>query len=387
MMVRSHWLGLTLASSVLLALALPTSSFGLERNFAGSGQLDYHLVRQPRDTTLPRTTYDAFTAEFAFKLAVDLSDHVSANVKVCYGCHGFELGMAYFDYRVADELNVRVGRFSPTFGAFTLRHDPANQFLSDKPLIYDMGRMLRSREWNQGVLPSPFPDNGIELNGMHWFGNVLQLDYAAWAASGFKGDESSLDLDFQQSRATYYVDNNGEPSVGGRMGVTIRLASSSDMSLGGSAQYGHFDPERRLSYSILGGDFALRLGPTDLRIEYLLRRQQIDDQNPGALRYDMAGTRGNFFLKQGAYAELRTALTRDIDLVGRMDAMYRDGNLAKLSPLSVKSTVLRYTLGTMFVLTKGLRAKFSSEIWDFSDADAEQHHTEVSWHAALVGTY
>jgi len=54
-----------------------------------------------------------------------------------------------------------------------LRHDPANHCLSDKPLAYDMGRMLRLRDWNLGVLPSPFPDNGVEASGRHWFGSSV----------------------------------------------------------------------------------------------------------------------------------------------------------------------------------------------------------------------
>jgi len=72
--------------------------------------------------------------------------------------------MIYFDLRAFDELNVRIGRFSPSFGSFNLRHDPGNHKLSDKPLPYDMGRMLRNATWNNGVLPSPFPDNGVEVN-------------------------------------------------------------------------------------------------------------------------------------------------------------------------------------------------------------------------------
>lgn len=56
---------------------------------------------------------------------------------------------------LADELNFRVGRLTPAFGSFPLRHDPANHRTSDKPLPYDMGRMLRFREWNEGVLPAP----------------------------------------------------------------------------------------------------------------------------------------------------------------------------------------------------------------------------------------
>ena len=66
--------------------------------------------------------------------------------------------MAFFDLRVNDELNFRVGRFTPAFGEFPLRHDPANHRTSDKPLPYDMGRMLHLQEFNLGVLPAPWGD-------------------------------------------------------------------------------------------------------------------------------------------------------------------------------------------------------------------------------------
>ena len=60
-----------------------------------------------------------------------------------------------------------------------MRHDPANHNTSDKPLVYDMGRMLRLRQWNEGVLPAPWVDNGVEINGTHFFGKRAQFDYAA----------------------------------------------------------------------------------------------------------------------------------------------------------------------------------------------------------------
>ena len=140
------------------------SSF-LSRIGAGSAQVDYHFVPTAHDAKAFPNGFDGFTTELAGKLAVDFSERVSANLKVCYGCHGFEADMMYFDFRVADELNFRAGRFRPSFGAFNLRHDPANHRSSDKPLPYDMGRMLRMRQWNLGVLPSPFPDNGLEIDG------------------------------------------------------------------------------------------------------------------------------------------------------------------------------------------------------------------------------
>ncbi len=78
----------------------------LERNFAGSVQLDYLAVpteRLARDQAL-----DGATVELSLKLAMDFSDSVSSNVKVCVACHGLEVGMAFFDLRAADELNFLI---------------------------------------------------------------------------------------------------------------------------------------------------------------------------------------------------------------------------------------------------------------------------------------
>jgi hypothetical protein len=359
-----------------LAALTPRSSLGLERNFAGSAQLDYHfLASQPQASSSP-IAVDGFVTELALKMAVDVSDSFSANIKVCYGCHGFELPMGYIDYRVADELNFRVGRFSPSFGAFNLRHDPANHHLTDKPLPYDMGRMLRSEQWNEGVLPSPFPDNGIEINGTHWFGTALELDYAIYAITGFKADNGAYDLDFSQSRMPMYWDNNNRPTVGGRVATTFRLSHISEITFGGSGQYGKF-----------GADVSFRSGRTDLRFEYLARRQQFDTSNPAALRYQVPATGGDFFVKHGAYLELKQPLTNWLDLIGRVDGMYREGNVVVASPLDKKSSVLRYTVGTMFTIEQGLRAKLSAELYDFSDPDEAGHHTDVTVHAAIVGTY
>ena len=180
----------------------------LSRNFAGSIQLDYMAV--PSEKTGRQLGLDGATAEVSLKLAMDFSKKISANVKMCVACHGVEIGMAYFDLRVTDEMNVRVGRFTPAFGEFPVRHDPANHRTSDKPLPYDMGRMLRTQEFNSGVLPAPWVDNGIELNGTHFFGKNLQTDYAIYAIGGPRAGADPIDFDFKLSRSgeAYYVDNN-----------------------------------------------------------------------------------------------------------------------------------------------------------------------------------
>ena len=238
----------------ILAFAAPAGA--LEHTFSGSLQLDYLGVpTQPSWDANGGTgqTFDGFTLEAAVKVSADITDHLSANVKVCFGCHGFELDMAYFDLRVADELNFRVGRFSPSFGAFTLRHDPANQKLSDKPLPYDMGRMLRNSDWNAGVIPSPFPDNGLEIDGTHWFGEAAQFDYAVYGVAGFRTTGPNVqDIDFADSRfPNFYVDNNARPAGGARLALTLKPSSQSEISLGASGMAGTYDDNNQLLYAIL----------------------------------------------------------------------------------------------------------------------------------------
>lgn len=374
----------------LLAAFVASPASALERNFAGSAQLDYHFVPTAKDAKTFSNAFDGFTMEFAGKVAVDFSDRVSANMKVCYGCHGFEADMMYFDVRVADELNFRVGRFSPTFGAFNLRHDPANHRLSDKPLPYDMGRMLRLRQWNMSVLPSPFPDNGLEVNGSHFFGESVQLDYAAYAVTGFKADARPLDLDFKLSRSPqfYYTDNNGRPTVGGRVALTFKLGEASDLTAGASTMYGTYDPDNQQSYLILGTDLTLRLDKTNVRMEYLGRRTTFDTVDRTLFKYVVADTNGDFTMKHGGYVEVEQGITPELDLVGRIDGMLRVGNVESASELTRRASVFRYTLGTAYAIERGLRIKFSTELWEFSNRDPlNGRKVELSMHTALAGSF
>ncbi|MEO7096249.1 MAG: hypothetical protein ABI175_23520, partial [Polyangiales bacterium] len=374
--------------AALVALATPAEA--IERNFAGSAQLDYHFVPTAHQAKAAPNTFDGFTMEFAGKLAVDFSEHVSANMKVCYGCHGFEADMMYFDVRAADELNCRIGRFSPSFGAFNLRHDPANHRTSDKPLPYDMGRMLRMRQWNQGVLPSPFPDNGLEVNGAKWLGSSVQIDYAAYVVTGFKADARPTDIDFKLSRtpATYYTDNNARPTFGGRTAFTFKLGNVSDLTLGASGMYGTYDPNNEQSYMIFGADGTLRLDKTSIRAEYLVRRTEFSTQDRALFKYVVADESGNFSMKHGAYFEVEQSLTPDLDLLGRVDGMYRVGNVVVDSELDRRSAVFRYTVGTAYAIERGLRIKVSTELWDFSDRDPiSGRKLEVSLHTGLAGSF
>lgn len=371
------------ARLLTLLLTLGPATAGaqeIERNFAGSAQLDYLAV----PSTIPARGlgFDGFTTELSIKLAVDFTEHLSANIKVCYGCHGFETDMAYVDLRVAEELNFRVGRMNPSFGDFPLRHDPANHRANSKPLPYDMGRMLRRTEWNMSVLPSPYVDNGLEVNGVHWFNDDFQVAYAAYVVSGFKGTSDGFDVDFIQSRSgsLYYVDNNSEPAVGGRIAATANFSDQISGTLGVSATYGHYDPRNLLEYWIGGADLFLRFGDLDFRGEYLVRRTEfaIGSEPEARFRYRFGDASRAFFVKEGFYVEAEYPLLAELEVFGRFDGLRRVGNVAATSPLRSESMILRYTAGVNVVIYQGLRLKLSGEIWDFSDfADEVAVHTGV----------
>ncbi|MBX2810374.1 MAG: hypothetical protein KTR25_01130 [Myxococcales bacterium] len=352
-------------------------------NMAGSVQLDYLHVF---DADSARDfVFDGFTTELSLKLVTDFGDRTSAHVKVCYGCHGFEIGMAYVDFWLLDELSVRVGRMNPRFGDFPLRHDPANHRANSKPLPYDMGRMLRRAEWNNGILPIPYVDNGIEVYGTYWFNDRMAVDYAIHAVSGLKGNNDAFDIDFVQSRSPslYYIDNNSQPSVGGRLAVTINIGNYTTLTTGASGIHGFYDPAATQSYLILGIDTHLKMDALVLRAEVLLRRTEfgIPDE-PGAFRFDTQGRTKDFFIKQGFLAEVEYPFSEWLEIFARVDGLRRIGNLATNSPLRGESAVLRYTNGINLVVHRSLRLKLSTEIWDFSD-----FRDEVVAHVGVAGHF
>jgi hypothetical protein len=371
------WSCLAAVMTIATTAALLTPAAGQDRNFAGSVQASYLYVHD-RDFKARERSLDGFITEMSVKVAVDFSDHISTNVKVCFGCHGFEVGMAYIDLTIVDELRFRVGRFSPSFGDFQLRHDPANHRTVDKPLPYDMGRMVRLREWGLGVLPAPYVDNGVEVAGTHWFGTSFQFDYAAYAIGGLRGNNDGLDVDWiqQRSGALYYLDNNSRPAFGGRISATLDLADSDfTYTMGASGMAGWYDPNHELFYALGGVDFYARIKRFELRGEYLLRRTEMSLSDNPASRFKY-GPRSNgsfdrYSLKDGFYVEAIVPVAPRFELVGRWDGLRRFGNVSTTSPLRKESAVLRYTVGGDVSVGYGVRIKLFGEFYDFSDFDDE----------------
>lgn len=343
---------------------------GFRRNFAGSIQLDYMTI--PTETTGRRIALDGATAEVSLKVAMDFNSKVSASVKACVACHGFEVGMAYFDLRARDEFNVRVGRFTPSFGEFPQRHDPANHRTSDKPLMYDMGRMLRINEFNEGVLPSPWVDNGIEINGTHYFGDHVQTSYAVFAIGGPRAASDPVDFDFKQSRSgdAYYVDNNSRPVLGGQA-VLSYIRGKYSVTAGASIMGGTYDPEHRLPFSIWGAHLVTRLRDVFLRLEYLNRKTKMamGDDPASIFKYGPGkdGTYDPYFVKDGGVAELEFPITRRVTGIVREDFLRRRGNVLQTSPLRSNSLLVRHTAGVAILIAQSIRIKLSVERYDFSD--------------------
>ncbi|MGE5187129.1 MAG: hypothetical protein ACM31C_34000, partial [Acidobacteriota bacterium] len=353
----------------------PKSSSEFHRNFAGSVQLDYMAI--PTENTGRKIALDGATAEVSLKLAMDFSSKISANVKACVACHGFEVGMAFFDIRMADELNFRIGRFTPSFGEFPVRHDPANHRTSDKPLPYDMGRMVRITEWNEGVLPAPWVDNGLEINGTHFFGDHVQADYAVYAVSGPRAGDHPTDFDFKLSRSgeAYYVDNNSRPVVGGQVVLSI-ITDVLTSAFGVSTMRGTYDPAHTLPFAIWGAHAIFRVKDYFLRFEYLNRKTKMDlGMDPASTFKYGPGANGMYdpyFVKDGFYGELEAPMTRRLTLVLREDGLRRRGNVLATSDLRSDSALLRHTAGIAVGLRQSLRLKLSYEYYDFSDFKDEQ---------------
>ena len=384
MRIERRRAGLVLLLVTLLSAALAGGASAIESRLAGSAQLDYLFV--PSHMAARDITFDGFTTELSMKLAVDVNEHLSASVKVCSSCHGLETGVAAVDWAVGDWLTIRAGRFTPRFGDFPARHDPANHRTSDKPLPYDMGRMLQMRAWNMSVLPAPYVDNGVEVTGRHRLGEGSELDWSVYVIGGLRASDGAADLDFLQSRSPerYYVDNNSLPAVGGRM-TWSRLGAENSLRLGLSFMAGHADPSRRLEYQIFGADAVLELGSTTLRAEYLLRRQRMGFGPDPTLQFvygpNATGGWSPHFLKDGFYVELERPFG-SVDAVLRLDGMTRYGNVPVGSAIDARAWIVRSTAAVAVRMFDRLRWKASVEWYRFSDFD-----DQVATHLGLVTAF
>jgi hypothetical protein len=178
----------------------------------------------------------------------------------------------------------------------------------------------------------------------------------------------------------------------------VRAGPAFDMTIGVSGMGGTYDPHDRLTYAILGADWALRFGRTAIRMEYLVRRQQMDVTNPDMFKYALAPGDGDFFVKHGAYVELEQPIVESFDLLARADMLYRTGNVPESavgsgsdtvvgSPLTSQSYVVRGTLALAYAIERNFRLKGAVELWDFSYADSAGREISPGFHLGAVGSF
>src|SRR5262245_14844251 len=122
-------------------------------------------------------------------------------------------------------------------------------------------------------------------------------------------------------------------------------------------------------------------------MEYLVRRQELDTSSPALFKYAVPPVDGSFFVKHGAFVELEHPLTHQLDVIVRLDGLYRAGNVPVTSDLSSSAWVGRGTLGAALAVERNLRFKASAELWEFRDRVDDVRRSEWSFHLGAVGTF
>lgn len=304
-------------------------------------------VRNPQDITKWGTL-----VELALKATVDVSDHVTANVKACTSCHGITVDQAYAEIRAHSLANFEVGRINVPFGDYYLRHDPASDVLQSKPLPYSMGQMLRFRadQFNLGVIPMPYSDQGVSFFGDVWIKDSVQWWYSLYAVNGFRANTPRDFLFKSQVDDASFTDNNDSPAWGARLSVAQDL-----LSIGGSYLRGAYDPDSKYDYYAWGVDLALRLGTTQLRSEYVERDTEV-----------LVEEGRDNLIKKGFYVQAEQPVGRYLTFVGRFDGLLREGD-ALGTENDLSSGILRWTLGVNVSPTIDYSIRLGYEYWRFTD--------------------
>ena len=364
-----RWLAVAIAVASTAAIARAET----HRTIAGSVQLDYLAVPTERHASA-----DVVRRHDRRAVAQDERRLHRATRRRASRCASRATASrprpAFVDLRAADELSVRIGRLTPEFGSFPQRGDPANHRTNDKPLPYDMGRMLHHVDWNEGILPAPWVDNGIELLGTR-FVDGGRVDYAAYILSGPKGAVAMPPTSTSSRRATptpYYVDNNSEPVVGARLSGTARSRQRRPRRSRSarSAWPATTTPAGQLGFWIAGVDAVASLDGVVLRAEYLVRRT---DMAIGTIRR----CAGSTVPAPAAGSTITSSSTASTARPRSRSAgsMRSPGSTACSAPATCSPAarcrraraLLRYTVGAALRISENIRLKTSVEYYQFSD--------------------
>lgn len=327
------------------------------------------LVEPRHDRILPN---HGINGEFALSGRVTHRDSgVSANLRACWGCHGLELEEATIQWRPLEILSVRAGRMNVHAGSYNARHDFNTRATIAKPLTRIMGGMVRQVEFNHGVLPAPYVDNGLNL-ALDLDAGPVALRLDGFVLAGLKGVND--DIDFDRSRD--FPDNNGEPSFGAALGLETPI-----VSLNLAYLWGNYDADARRSYQVASADLRAHLGPVTLDAEFAWRQTQFS--RPGS-----PGGEDQFW-KWGWWVQADWQVVGGLRLLAAVDSLAVKGiYLAGFGPtpnpaLAVtddNNRILRGTIGVSYTTIGGVLLRLNGEYWEFSDFnDAWVIHAGIGW--------
>jgi hypothetical protein len=339
---------------------------------AGIGLSNGTLATEPEfDHSLAN---EGIIGEFSMSARVTHRDSgLGLGVRACWGCHGIELEQAYLEWKPLPVFALKAGRMRVAAGSYNARHDFNTRRTISKPLTRTMGNMVRQDEFNLGVLPAPYVDNGLSFE----FGletPVLGWTLEGMVMAGLKGPAAANDIDFVQSRQ--FADVNNEPALGARMGFELPM-----VSLNFSYLWGNYDPEGRRSYNIVSADARLRLGAVTIDGEFAWRETEFSN----------AGSAGGeaHFQKFGWVVVVDWQVFGGLSLTGAVDALYVTNIfLSDFGPTpnpavaitDDKNRILRMLGGVSYTTIGGLLFRVNAEFWEFSDFnDAWVIQAGIGW--------
>lgn len=317
------------------------------------------LLSDPKfNDTMPE---EGFVGEFALSGRVAARDYgISANMRVCWGCHGIDLEEAAIQWQPWPWLTARAGRLNVSAGSLNSRHDFSVRRTISKPLTRIMGNMPRGREFNQGVLPAPYSDLGAGLT-FGWDTDIFGFEFEAFALRGLKGSVTSVDIDFVSTRD--WADSNGEPSFGGRMSFDVPF-----VSLNFAYLWGNYDPGSRRSYHFASADLRARFGPVTIEGELAFRSTEYQDP--------IKPDREKDFYKYGWWGQVTWQILEPLSVVVSVDSLHVEriflgANGPTVNPaLAITddhNRIVRIQGGVGWTPWGGIMVRVMAEYWEFSD--------------------
>jgi hypothetical protein len=307
---------------------------------------------------------------------------VTARVTACISCHNevvsrvevveaaMRLDLAKWcqcdDPKV--QATIDAGRFIVPFGAFSAQASPGAFRTVTPPLIFNMGQ--RAANTGVAVLPMPYADEGANFHAALPVDHDLELALDAYLVNGLQG--GSFGIDFLQSRD--YVDNNSQPSAGGRVTLGNQFVRA-----GGSITGGQFNAPvpgltPGLNYQIVGLDVVAHYEDV-VRVQAEYARRDVDTfigslASPNPIGND----RTSGYYVQG---ELRVYEKPRISLLARYDGQDHR------TVFGDAGHVRRLTGGVNFLLPDGSLLMINYERWWLSAPFPDVDVVGVRWAATF----